>query len=137
MAAYLEKLQIYPSETVAEACRRLGRRPGAFPPSAGDVRDECERIAVRTTPALPAPKHTHAADSMTDEARERLKIKFQSFAAELASRVEAKRDGWRPPTKDEARDWLAAHEGGHGLPPVTVSERLAEKLADMGMALDV
>lgn len=38
---------------------------------------------------------------------------------------------WRPPTEAEAREWLEAHEGGVGLAPVTVSDRLTQKLSEL------
>lgn len=46
-AAYLETVQNFSSQTVCAACDAMRRRSQPFPPSAGELYDECASVAAR------------------------------------------------------------------------------------------
>lgn len=113
-------------------------------PSAGELAAECERIDDREREVrryahrgmLPPPTR-----EQTIEQRAAIKVRFDDLVANLKASVsENPNNSMRRrsfPTEAEARDWLAAHEGGQGVRTVTeFSPSLVENLNEMRIADD-
>lgn len=97
VATYLDVLAIYSDTEVETACRNMMRRNSAFPPSAGELRGECERVVTSTRPApvshdlnLPPP------DKRTDEEK-------AASRARVAKMYEAWRAGLPPAERGLAK----------------------------------
>lgn len=76
MAAYLEVLGGVPAAAVSEACKRASRSSEPFPPSAGQLLAECEKLAAKpqidpaTRARLERQKHRIDRDSLQGRAWE-------------------------------------------------------------------
>lgn len=68
VATYLETLQPISSETLSAACDRFRRKPSAFPPSAGELYDECLKIDAE------AKRHADWVSAGSPRAQPRLKL---------------------------------------------------------------
>jgi len=112
LSKFLETTAIYSDATVVEACRSIARRDCAFPPSAGELRAECERVHVRTAPpALPPPRKHHAADAIDARTRALVAASFQKFAADLKHETGVSRDRLPALTRDAASARLVSQIG--------------------------
>lgn len=88
---YLDVLEIYTDEQVADACLRLARENRAFPPAAGEVRAMCERVVVASMPARPVlvwDADRPPANELTPEQRAENVKRLQELVVELASNKE-------------------------------------------------
>ena len=87
LETYLAVLEIYSESTVETACQNLIRRDSAFPPSAGEVRSECERIEIQKMPPVSRDKNLPPPDKRTDEekaaSRERVSRMYAEWKAQL------------------------------------------------------
>lgn len=83
MTTYLDVLSIYSDADVEAACRAMMRRASAFPPSAGELRAECERVAVSKLPPVGSrDKNAPPPDMRTDEERAASRIRVARIYAE-------------------------------------------------------
>lgn len=84
---YLAVLEIYSDTDVHVACQNMMRRNSAFPPSAGELRAECERIVVQTMAPVSRDKNLPPPDKRTDEekaaSRERVAKMYAEWKAQL------------------------------------------------------
>lgn len=116
---YLEVLEIYTDEQVAEACARLTRQEREFPPTAGEVRAMCERIVVSSMPPRPALEdHSKPFDNdLTPEQRADNVRRFKELLAEIAQKNKVD----EPPRKITPA-------------PFNMGDRLKRRLIEMGLA---
>ena len=112
LAKFIETVAIYSDATVVDACRAIARRDNAFPPSAGELRAECERVHVRTAPlALPPPRERHAADAVDPKTKAVIAAAFKKFADDLKRETGVSRDKLPALTREAAATRLVAQIG--------------------------
>lgn len=141
---YTEDLAGLPAMDIREvitAFRRGSLGDGHWAPTSAEIRIEVEKIVHRRTDSARRDRELREqlesrrvwlerCENQSPETRERAQKMVDDFKASNPPDT-TKPKGWRPPTQAEAGDWLAAHEGGAGLPPIThVSDEL---LATMGV----
>lgn len=112
ISAYLETTRGFPSEIFSAACEALSKRQSPFPPSAGEVYSECNRLAADDFSArhpepkrLPAPEHS-------DEHRAEMRGRLDALKADV-----------------EHGRLVKPHEAGHNFS--------AAQLADWGLIINV
>jgi hypothetical protein len=93
-AAYLETLRNIPLQVVSAACDALRRRASPFPPSAGEVYDECTRIegSERQREAERAPRHSRAPrpiELLSPKECEASKTRVQAMADQVKAELAA------------------------------------------------
>lgn len=131
VTTYLDVLSIYSDADVEAACRAMMRRASAFPPSAGELRAECERVVMATRPApFSSDRNLPPPDKRTDEEKAASRARVAKMYAE-----------WRAGLPASEASLAKAVGGVMGLSgnrpasdgPVTVSGSLMERLSDMGL----
>jgi hypothetical protein len=88
MEAFLSCVEIYDDSVVDAACRNITRQSREFPPSAGEVRQACEKVVSATQPYKPSQhKFSRPLDIMTPEeaaaSRERVAKMIADFKANV------------------------------------------------------
>lgn len=89
ISTYLEVLEIYSDEEVAEACRRMTREAREFPPTAGEVRAMCEKVVLASAQPRPAltDETRPLVNDLTPEQRAANVEKFKALLVELGGNM--------------------------------------------------
>ncbi len=130
LAAYVTLVDEFPPWAVAEACRR--RATGAFPPSAGELREGCLQVVDRyrrergkLQQALTAQRQPTPAGE-----KERVSTGFDSLRAEIAAQPAVKKQM----TPEEARAALVKRCEELGIDPAVI-DRVEDRGAPMWKGL--
>lgn len=99
LKTYLEVLEIYSEEEVAQACARLTREPREFPPTAGEVRAMCERVVISSTPPRPAltDESRPYVNDLTPEQRAENVRRLRELVAEIGANKKVAPVSQKPP----------------------------------------
>lgn len=113
------------------ACQNVMRRDSAFPPSAGELRAECERVVVSRLPPVSRDKNGPPPDMRTDEEKAASRARVAKIYAEWKA-------GLPSSEKELAKTvggifGVAGQEPQKSSGPITVSGLLAERMMEMGL----
>jgi hypothetical protein len=102
ISAYLETTRGFPSDLFSSACENLSKRPTPFPPSAGEVYAECERLAAeKFRNRLIEPKRLPRPE-FSPEHRQAMLARLKKLHADLAT-------GRFPPPHEMPHGYSAEH----------------------------
>jgi hypothetical protein len=130
------------NEVVGVACKNMLKKKSSFPPSAGDLYAECERVEdihrrlrkgpISDTITMGELRLLGRIQEKSDNERERVaemteKLKKELEKSSLAQELAENPKKWRAPTKGQAQQWL---EQDHPelREPVNVSDYLRRQL---------
>lgn len=94
LAAIIETTASFSTSILSDACRELAKRPGAFPPSAGEIYDKCADLAARQPKGRPL-RIAYSRDEPTPEQRQANLQRLERIAADMrAGRIPPQRGGY-------------------------------------------
>lgn len=127
---YLSVLEIYSDDQVRAACQNIMRHDRAFPPSAGELRAECERVTVSMLPPVSRDRNLPPPDKRTDEEKAASRARVAKIYAEWKAGLPASDAG----LAKAVGGMFGVSEPDKKAGPVAVSGSLMERLTTMGLA---
>ena len=141
---YEQQLEDLPAEDVKTVLQKFGRGnlgDGHWCPTPAEIRREVESVMAYRARQDDLDRGLRKQIEDRREREERIEFYHDVIKDGMVALSDALKSGidssdvhkpYRQPTKEEALDWVAAHEGGAGLPPVTeFSDSLREILEGM------
>jgi hypothetical protein len=98
-AAYLQTLEGFSVQVVADACQQFKRAPKGFAPSAGEIYDVCSDLAARRFREEQNARHRLEAprEQQSDANREEMRQRFADLTREVAGSEERDAEYGRVP----------------------------------------